>query len=237
MRVATNLFLATLSLGLFAVGCASSPKPQETPRQGLFERWSELDGKRAPQGRGGSSRPEVSAERVSHLKQFTSEWGWPLAQVEVTSHYGKRGKDFHEGIDLRAKVGTPVFASESGVVIYSGRRISGYGKMVILRHPGSGLSTIYAHNSRLLVRVGQKVKRGQKIAISGRSGRATGPHLHFEVRDGVAAIDPHSILPEFSQPVLTQVEEVSPKPAARAKKGKSRAVRVSLKSKQETATP
>jgi murein DD-endopeptidase MepM/ murein hydrolase activator NlpD len=120
---------------------------------------------------------------------------WPLNHVEVTSHFGKRGREFHEGIDLRASVGTPIYAAQSGTVIYSDSRIRGYGKMIVIKHR-EGLATVYAHASRLLVHKGQVVKMGQKIAISGKSGHATGPHLHFEVRSGVIAVNPYQFLPK-----------------------------------------
>ncbi|MFL5815173.1 MAG: M23 family metallopeptidase [Bdellovibrionia bacterium] len=120
---------------------------------------------------------------------------WPLNQVEVTSHFGKRGHEFHEGIDLRASIGTPIYAAQSGTVIYSDSRIRGYGRMIVIKHR-EGLATVYAHASKLLVHKGQKVKMGQKIAISGKSGHATGPHLHFEVRSGVIAVNPYQFLPK-----------------------------------------
>ncbi len=119
---------------------------------------------------------------------------WPLQKVEVTSEFGRRTTEFHEGIDLRAKVGTPVMAAQAGTVVYSGSRIRGYGKMVVIRHE-QGLATVYAHNSRVLVHAGDQVAQGQKIALSGMSGRASGPHLHFEVRSGIAAINPLAMMP------------------------------------------
>jgi murein DD-endopeptidase MepM/ murein hydrolase activator NlpD len=120
---------------------------------------------------------------------------WPLARVEVTSPFGKRGREFHEGIDLRANMGTPIYAAQNGTVIYADSKIHGYGRMIVIKHH-EGLATVYAHASRLLVHKGQKVKMGQKIAISGKSGHATGPHLHFEVRSGVVAVNPFTFLPK-----------------------------------------
>jgi murein DD-endopeptidase MepM/ murein hydrolase activator NlpD len=119
---------------------------------------------------------------------------WPLSRVQITSPYGPRGREFHEGVDLRASVGTPVFAAQTGTVLYADRKIRGYGNMVVIRH-ADGITTIYAHNSRLLVRQGQKVFKGQRIAFSGKSGRAHGPHLHFEIRSGVIALNPVEMLP------------------------------------------
>lgn len=120
---------------------------------------------------------------------------WPLVKVEVTSPFGKRGHEFHEGIDLRANMGTPIYAAQNGTVIYADSKIHGYGRMIVIKHR-EGLATVYAHASRLLVHKGQKVKIGQKIAISGKSGHATGPHLHFEVRSGVVAVNPYQFLPQ-----------------------------------------
>jgi murein DD-endopeptidase MepM/ murein hydrolase activator NlpD len=119
---------------------------------------------------------------------------WPLQHVRITSPFGKRGREFHEGIDLKAQEGTPVLAAQDGTVIYAGSKIRGYGKLIVIRHLRQ-ISTIYAHNSRLFVRAGQYVHQGQKISITGQTGHVTGPHLHFEVRDGLAALNPMDFLP------------------------------------------
>jgi murein DD-endopeptidase MepM/ murein hydrolase activator NlpD len=121
------------------------------------------------------------------------QFRWPLSDVKVTSNFGHRSEGFHEGIDLRAPTGTPVFAAESGKVLYADRRIRGYGRMVVIQHPGR-VATVYAHNSKVLVRKGQKVVKGQKIAFSGESGQTRGPHLHFEVRYGASPVDPVTVL-------------------------------------------
>ena len=86
----------------------------------------------------------------------------------------------HEGIDVAAARGTPIFASESGRVIHSGR-LGSYGKVVIVKHAGA-FRTVYAHASKLLVRKGEFVERGQKVAEVGSTGRSTGSHVHFEIR-------------------------------------------------------
>lgn len=132
-----------------------------------------------------------------------ADWKPPLDQMQVTSPFGKRRQEFHEGIDLRAENGTPVYAVDSGVVAYAGNKIRGYGRMVVLVHDRYGLTTVYAHHSKILVKNGQKVNRGQLIARSGSSGQVTGPHLHFEVRKGSSPIDPLPLLkktrPRFAQ--------------------------------------
>lgn len=127
-----------------------------------------------------------------------SRLAWPLAHPRMSSPFGRRWGRNHEGIDLAAPTGTPVFAADDGAVIYADNVLSGYGNMVIVEHSG-GLLTAYAHNSVLIVQRGDRVRRGQLIARVGQSGRATSPHLHFEVRVGEVPQDPMSFLPEPPQ--------------------------------------
>lgn len=120
---------------------------------------------------------------------------WP-ARGALTSGYGWRRGRMHQGIDIAAPIGTPIMAAASGEVIFSGWNSGGYGNLVKLRHP-DGSITFYAHNNRLLVSNGQKVKQGQLIAEMGSTGRSTGPHLHFEIRpNGTTAINPIARLPK-----------------------------------------
>jgi lipoprotein YgeR len=121
---------------------------------------------------------------------------WPLTtiHIHIGSPFGARWGKSHEGIDLPAPVGTPVFAAADGRVVYAGGAIRGYGNLIVLKHAGD-LLTAYAHNSVLLVSQGQSVRAGDRIALVGQSGHATGPHLHFEVRSGQIPRDPMSYLP------------------------------------------
>jgi murein DD-endopeptidase MepM/ murein hydrolase activator NlpD len=113
---------------------------------------------------------------------------WPLVRFEVSSNFGHRRGRPHNGIDLRAPRGTPIHAAAGGRVIFSG--YSGdYGQMVVIDH-GQGVETAYAHNSRNLVQRGQRVSQGEVIARVGRSGNATGYHLHFEFRRHGRALNP-----------------------------------------------
>jgi murein DD-endopeptidase MepM/ murein hydrolase activator NlpD len=120
---------------------------------------------------------------------------WPVQGGVVSSEFGYRWNRYHQGLDLVAPIGTPIHAAESGTVIYSANEIGGYGNMVVVKHAG-GLSTIYAHNQKNLVGKGDKVSRGDKIALLGNSGKTTGAHLHFEVRDGSKPLDPVLFLPD-----------------------------------------
>ena len=112
---------------------------------------------------------------------------WPL-RGRITSMYGWRRGRHHDGIDIAARMGKPIVAAANGTVIFSGWR-SGYGHMVVIQH-NRLLKTVYGHTSRNYVRRGQTVKQGQVIALVGNTGRSTGPHLHFEVRNTFGAQDP-----------------------------------------------
>ena len=116
---------------------------------------------------------------------------WPAAGVLI-SGFGSRDGDQHEGIDLACPEGTAILAADDGVVLFSGEQ-RGYGKLVLLAH-GRDLVTVYAHNAANLVSAGDRVSRGEAIARVGRTGNATGPHLHFEVRVGSRPRDPLAFL-------------------------------------------
>lgn len=117
----------------------------------------------------------------------------------------RRGKKrIHGAIDIVTKKGTPIGAAADGVVSVvanGGREFKGYGKTVILNH-GGGLYTLYSHCSSTLVKMGQRVKRGETIATVGRTGRATTDHVHFEVRVSGAKRDPLAYLP--SRPAMVK---------------------------------
>jgi len=122
----------------------------------------------------------------------------PIANSYITSGFGGRadpivgGHQFHKGIDFKASVGDPVLAVADGVVSFSGVR-SGYGNVVEIDH-GNGYVTRYAHNSRLLGRVGDLVRAGQQIAKAGSTGRSTGAHVHFEVWERGRVVNPRKFL-------------------------------------------
>ncbi len=119
---------------------------------------------------------------------------WPVVVGTLSSGFGPRGGRPHKGVDIAAPPGTPIFAAAAGKVVYSDDKQRGYGNLVILRHAG-GYVTVYAHNRRNLVDVGDQVRQGSRIAEVGSTGRSTGPHLHFEIRVEGKAIDPLIHLP------------------------------------------
>ncbi len=117
---------------------------------------------------------------------ISSPFGWRLHPI-------LKKKIFHSGIDIAVSSGTSVRAADAGVVAVSGWQ-GGYGNFIAIDH-GNGLATCYGHNSRLLVKEGDKVSQGQVIALAGSTGLATGPHVHFEVRRKGTPVNPMSFLP------------------------------------------
>lgn len=130
----------------------------------------------------------------SHYYFQHGKLAWPVpSSKKLTSKFGKRWGRAHEGIDIAARRGTAIVAAESGVVIYSGNDLGGYGNLTVISHAG-GLFSIYAHAKRNFTKKGDKVHRGQVIGEVGSTGRSTGPHLHFEVRYDSKALDPLKFL-------------------------------------------
>jgi murein DD-endopeptidase MepM/ murein hydrolase activator NlpD len=120
--------------------------------------------------------------------------GKPVADGWLSSRYGKRNdpftgkQDFHKGLDFAGKKGSEVITVGDGVVSWAGKR-SGYGNLIEVNH-GNGYSTRYGHNQKHLVEVGDKVKKGQQIALMGSTGRSTGPHVHFELLQNGKTVNP-----------------------------------------------
>jgi len=132
---------------------------------------------------------------------------WPVAGP-VTSTFGRRSRSWHRGVDIRAEPGTAIVAAAAGVVIASGFEAR-YGQMVKIEHEG-GFVTVYAHNERNLVDVGQEVAAGQMIATVGRTGRATAEHVHFEIRYEGRVYNPLYLLPLPPRSVQTDLATIAP---------------------------
>ncbi len=179
---------------LFLVSCAA-PSSTRVPewRRGAG---AENPAKANPlESEGGEIPPYSDSKILDALPSV--EFEWPVKDPFVTDYFGWRKKKLHEGIDLRAWTGTPILASASGEVIYVDRRVKYYGKMIVIDH-GGGWSTLYAHLSKYNVKVGTFVTAGQRIGLSGRTGRVSGPHLHFEIRKGADPVDPMLFLPSLN---------------------------------------
>ncbi|HEC17685.1 MAG TPA: M23 family metallopeptidase [Sedimenticola sp.] len=132
------------------------------------------------------------------LQQDVHPTGRPVKKGWISSRFGYRkdpftGKRaFHQGVDFAGRKGADVISVAAGVVAWSGKRY-GYGKMVEINH-GNGYSTRYGHNGKLLVKVGERVAKGQVIATMGSTGRSTGPHVHFEVLNNGRPVNPWKYL-------------------------------------------
>ena len=144
----------------------------------------------------------LMAEQQIQSESFLS--GRPISRGWISSPFGRRIDPFtgklawHHGIDFATgKTGVEVLAVASGVVTFSGEK-QGYGNMVKINH-GNGYETLYAHDEKLLVKPGDIVKKGQVIALSGNSGRSTGPHVHFEVHKNGRVVDPSSYVHRTSR--------------------------------------
>lgn len=172
--------------------------PPETPQQ-LAQLRSVISLPRTlgmiPRTSGGSSWPDSPTyeepEEPSRpfRKHFQQTYIWPAEGI-LSSQYGWRWGRMHRGIDVANRVGTPIKAVAEGTVSYSRWNDGGYGYLVEITHP-DGTVTLYAHNSRLMVREGQYVQQGDVISLMGSTGRSTGPHLHFEIRPpGKGAVNP-----------------------------------------------
>ncbi len=133
------------------------------------------------------SKTKINSEHMASLLQFIPN-GSPVEYKGVTSKYGYRvhptlnRKEFHRGLDMRAHMKTPVYATADGVVEYAGyHKKSGFGRLVILEH-NYGFKSYYGHLNKVVVKYGKFVKKGTLIAYSGNSGMSSGPHLHYELR-------------------------------------------------------
>lgn len=141
----------------------------------------------------GGSNATRRQTRNDALRNANLSFGWPL-RGRLTSGYGRRNGRLHEGIDLAARPGTAIRAAEAGRVIYSGNGLGAYGNVVIVKHNGR-YASVYAHNRKNHVRKGHVVNKGDVIAELGKTGNASGPHLHFEIRHDELARDPLQYLP------------------------------------------
>jgi murein DD-endopeptidase MepM/ murein hydrolase activator NlpD len=146
-----------------------------------FQRWAGLPTV-------GVVGPETVAALQGPVPSCPILLAWPL-RAPISSPFGPRGAGFHPGIDIAAAPGTPVHAAAVGRVVFAGATTDGYGNLVIVQH-ARGVTTMYAHLSRVLAAPGEQVTVGTLLGLVGATGEATGPHLHFEVRVRDAAVDP-----------------------------------------------
>jgi murein DD-endopeptidase MepM/ murein hydrolase activator NlpD len=142
-------------------------------------------------------KPQAALDRLAKVREEENRYLWPV-QGRITSYFGRRNlgmgtASFHRAIDVAAPTGTAITAARSGTVTYAGWSERGYGNLVKIQHQG-GDETWYAHQSEILVSVGQYVKQSEVIGLVGSTGLSTGPHLHFELHEAGTAVDPLAYL-------------------------------------------
>jgi len=138
---------------------------------------------------------KVNSQEMVVLLQFVPS-GSPIKFKGITSKFGYRmhpilkRREFHYGIDMRAKMRTPVYATADGIIEWSGlKKKSGYGRLIVIQH-NYGFKTYFGHLNKVVVKSGQFIKKGDLIAYTGNSGRSNGPHLHYEIRFNERVVDP-----------------------------------------------
>ena len=182
MRGSIHLVATTLALaagaGSARAGDVELPGGGSAAFRARMTDWSAPD---APARRFVEAGAPTAKAKAVRLPRLSSRFGYRSDPM-------RRVTRLHAGIDIPGPLGTPVLASGDGVVRFAGSA-GGYGHMVEIAH-GAGLATRYAHLSRILVRPGEPVARGERIALMGSTGRSTGSHLHFEVRRSGRAADP-----------------------------------------------
>jgi murein DD-endopeptidase MepM/ murein hydrolase activator NlpD len=186
-RFALILMLASLGFELIvAPGCATFHGPGR-----INNGTAEGESSSAKGSPGITLRGERQTESpVSHIN-----FDWPVDQARLSRGFLLGPRRPHWGLDLANHKGTPILAAEHGVVIYTGRGFHGYGNLIVIEH-NEQWATLYGHLDKILVREGEPISRGQQIATMGRTGRASGYHLHFEIRNNRQPVNPLALLPQ-----------------------------------------
>lgn len=150
--------------------------------------------------------PEVKAQEQSRpIIRGPFQVQWPVANPVINRGFNVGGKKRdHYGLDLKGRRNDPIYAAHDGYVVYAGNKFRGYGNMIILEYD-SGWATLYGHLNKFKVKTGDEVKAGQLIGLMGRTGRATGVHLHFELLKNKEPIDPLPFLARHGQ--ITKIGE------------------------------
>lgn len=154
------------------------------------------------------SKEQPQAEMNNSEINDRLAFDWPVDQARMTRGFLPKKKRPHWGIDLAAPKGTQIFSSHDGMVVYTGRAFHGYGKMVLIEN-GHGWASIYAHLDKIVAHEGQIIRQGDLVGLMGRTGRATGVHLHFEIRRDKGPVDPLTLLPKIPYVASSDIKESS----------------------------
>lgn len=199
-RCSTRFSVKAFALGVATLLCACTTFHGPGPYIGPTTEISPVDG--SPQMPIVSNHAPASVilngERVTTREESGIAFDWPVDEAKLSRGFlsaRSRKKRAHWGVDLANKRGTPILSAERGTVIYTGHAFRGYGKLIVIEH-NEEWATLYSHLDKILVKEGQTVKKGETIAQMGRTGRATGVHLHFEVRHYRQPVNPLAFLPQ-----------------------------------------
>jgi murein DD-endopeptidase MepM/ murein hydrolase activator NlpD len=180
-----NTIAACLAVMSLLVSCSTfrGPSPFSTPADNEEEMTA--------------AGPTITwnGERKYSRPEEPLNFDWPVDEARMTRGFLLGGRRSHWGLDLANVRGTPILAAERGVVIYTGRGFSGYGNLIVIEHNAEWAS-LYSHLHKIEAKEGDRVERGQRIGTMGRTGRASGVHLHFEIRHNRQPVNPLAYLPE-----------------------------------------
>ena len=179
------------------VGCSSIDLPHFSG-PGDFDSPAELGFNPIPEELSGYENDDSVLGFVSPL-DLKFNFDWPVDRARLTRGFMPHARPRpHLGLDLAAPKGTPIYAAHGGLVVYAGSGFRGYGRFVIVEY-GDDWATFYSHLDKILIKQGETIRQGQLIGKMGRTGRATGTHLHFELRRKRKALDPIAFLPMASE--------------------------------------
>lgn len=183
----------TISVGQ-KLALSGSKTPQASKSQNVSPKSSQTVVKTTPLKSVSLQKTSTAKTSSKVVQKRTSQFMWPV-QGKVIANFGNLGKGRkNDGINISAPRGTAVKAADAGSIAYAGNELKGFGNLILIKH-NDGWITAYAHNDRLLVKKGQKVKKGEKISTVGNTGGVSQPQLHFEVRAGKKAVNPRAYLP------------------------------------------
>lgn len=194
---ATVLFLGAFVLT--ETGCLSGRKRPVYTEQSLSGDEVQVDKKQNSI----KVNPDVAEQSPDRKTRRKPQFDWPVWEARMTRGFLPRGKGRrkrpHKGIDLAATRGSAVMAAHDGTIIYTGSGFKGYGKMIMIESNdgtgGGSWATLYGHLDKIVVYEGKKIRQGEVIGALGNTGRSSGPHLHFEIRQLNGPVDPLPLLP------------------------------------------
>lgn len=207
MRIVWTKFFLSCGTGILTgaillTACSHSSKTPREPASSLASGASPTDVAR-------ESEEPLTRRESSRSRSY---FDWPVDEARLTRGFFTRpqgkARRPHFGIDLAAPKGTRILAAHDGVVIYVGKDFRGFGRMILIEGR-RGWSSLYAHLSEALVREGERVRQGDLIARMGRTGRATGVHLHFEIRKDKRPVDPLQYLPNGSRIPIPDLDQTT----------------------------